>query len=223
VIQTINVVDAFHVTAYDAAKDGGSWGGATYFGQKIWKWPCDLQLYQELVYELKPRIIIETGTAFGGSALYFAHLLDQLGTGKVVSVDLNEVQQNYPKHARIAYIGGKSSTHPEVLREVESHFHCYCEPRATRKAQSLVILDSDHAKTHVLGELNAYNRFVTDGGYLVVEDVNVNGHPVYAEHGPGPREALDLWMPKNEAFKTDEQRASKYLFSMHAWLRRRRI
>src|SRR5262249_62428676 len=102
-------IDDFHVAAYNAAQGGRSWGGATYMGVKTWKWPCDLHLYAELVWELKPRLIIETGTAFGGSALYFAHLLDAIGSGKVISIDLKPVENSYPRHPRIAYIGGHSS------------------------------------------------------------------------------------------------------------------
>ena len=210
-----HVIEAFHIEAYNSAKDGRSWGGATYMGIKIWKWPCDLHLYQELIWELKPRLIIETGTAFGGSALYFAHLLDALGSGKVVSIDIEPVKNSYPRHPRIVYFGGWSSLEDLLISEV-GRWAEGVDPR-------LVILDSDHAKDHVLRELNIYADLVPPGSWLVVEDTNVNGHPVYPEHGLGPQEALDEWLPKHPDFKPDEARASKYLFSMHTWLRRRRV
>ena len=211
-----DVIDDFHIAAYNAGTEGRSWGGATYMGVKLWKWPGDLQLYQELVWELKPKTIIETGTAYGGSALFFAHLLDGLGAGKVVSVDMKAVENSYPKHPRISYFGGRSSTDSKVLDAVQYHYNFFGDP-------VLLILDSDHAKAHVLGELKAYASFVPPNSWLVVEDTNVNGHPVYPEHGPGPQEALDEWLPKHPDFRLDEARASKYLFSMHAWLRRRRV
>jgi len=214
-----DVIDAFHVAAYDAAKDGRSWGGATYMGVKTWKWPCDLALYAETIWEVKPKLIIETGTAFGGSALYFAHLLDAIGWGKVVSVDLNEVQGSYPKHPRIAYVGGKSSTAADTLAEVRGYVNHHCEPKVG-KGRCMVILDSDHSRAHVLHELAVYAKFVSPASYLVVEDTNVNGHPVYPEHGPGPQEALDAWLPKYPDFVLDRAKATKYLFSMHTWLRR---
>jgi len=217
------ITSRFHRLVYEAGSKGVSWGGATYMGTKMWKWPCDLQLYQELVWDLKPWLIIETGTAFGGSALYFAHLLDALGHGKVVSVDVTEVQQSWPKHPRIAYISGKSSVDPNTLAEVRSYYNWHSERHTGSHPNTLVILDSDHKKEHVLAELEAYSRFVNPGSWLVVEDTNVNGHPVYPEHGPGPQEALDVWLPKHEDYKVDEARAAKYLFSMHTWLRRRRV
>ena len=209
-------VDQFHIVAYNAAQEGRSWGGATYMGIKLWKWPCDLALYSEIVWELKPRLIIETGTAFGGSALYFAHLLDAIGTGKVVSIDLQAVQNNYPRHPRITYLGGHSSRDAAVVFEVQRIYDFTGGP-------TLVVLDSDHAKAHVLGELWVYASFVPPGSWLVVEDTNVNGHPVYPEHGPGPQEALDEWLPKHPDFKVDERRATKFLWSMHTWMRRQRV
>lgn len=215
-IETPSLVDNFHVYAYNAAAGGQSWGGATYMGIKIWKWPCDLQVYQELIWELKPKLIIETGTAYGGSTLYFAHLLDHICDGRVLSIDQNSVQSQYPKHPRIGYLGGYSSVHKTTVTIVQNWFDHYGFP-------TLVVLDSDHSKEHVLNELNIYASFVQPGSWLVVEDTNVNGHPVYPEHGPGPQEALDEWLPKHPDFRVDERKATKYLFSMHTWLRRQRV
>src|SRR5262249_55773597 len=170
----------------------------------------------ELVWELKPHLIIETGTAFGGSALYFAHLLDAVCAGQVVSIDLKPVENNYPRHPRITYLGGYSSVDAALVDRRQRIYNVTGGP-------TLVVLDSDHAKDHVLAELRAYASFVTPGSWLVVEDSNVNGHPVYPEHGPGPQEALDEWLPKHPDFKVDEKRATKFLFSMHTWIRRQRV
>lgn len=210
------VVEEFHKLFYDAALQGRSWGAASYFGVKLWKSPIDLQLYQELIYELKPQLIIETGTNNGGSALYFAHLLDHLSAGKVVTIDIQPFKQEYPRHPRITYLADRSSTDHRVLREVRSLFDFTGGP-------TLVVLDSDHSKDHVLKELNAYLPFLRPGSWLVVEDTNINGHPALPEFGPGPQEALDEWLPAFPDFRMDERRQSRYLFSFHTWLRRMRI
>ena len=209
------LVDSFHRLFYDAALIGKTWEAATYFGTRLWKSPLDLQLYQELVWEIKPRVILETGTAFGGSALYFAHLLDYLSAGRVLSIDLQPLRQEYPKHPRIQYFGGRSSVDPRVLAASKAWID--------EEAPIIVVLDSDHSKEHVLRELDAYSKLVAPGGYLIVEDTNINGNPVFAEFGPGPKEALDVWLPLHSDFQVDRRRQDKYLFSFHTWLRRMRV
>ena len=178
-------------------------------GIPIQKWPCDLQTYQEVIWETKPDTIIETGTLFGGSALYFAHLLDAIGNGRVVTIDIENIQDwEYPKHPRITYLLGKSSTDSSVLERVKS----------LASGKTMVVLDSDHSKAHVLKELQLYAPLVTSGNYLVVEDTNINGHPVSPEFGPGPQEALDEW--PNRRFLLDTGRPAKFEFSFHTWLYR---
>lgn len=209
------LIDSFHRLWYDAAGDGLTWGGTSYFGYKMWKCPLDMHLYQEIIYQVRPALVIETGTAFGGSALYYAHLMDQLGSGRVVSVDLKPVERNYPRHPRITYMGGKSSTDPRVVKGVAALVEWTGGP-------VMVILDSDHSLFHVRAELNNYAQFVTPSSYLVVEDTNVNGHPVYPSHGPGPFEAMQEWLPKHPEFSIDDRLPARMLFSMHHFLRRER-
>jgi cephalosporin hydroxylase len=72
----------------------------------------------------------------------------------------------------------------------------------------MVILDSDHSAGHVYNELVAYSRLVTPGAYLICEDTNVNGHPVYKNHGPGPMEAVDRFLPGHPEFAIDATRES---------------
>ena len=70
----------------------------------------------------------------------------------------------------------------------------------------MVILDSDHSQAHVSAELSAYAPLVTPGCYLIVEDTCVNGHPLYPDHGPGPMEALDAFLPQHPEFEPDPAR-----------------
>lgn len=212
------LIEDFHRLWYTEAQRGLTWGGTGYFGTKLWKMPSDLWLYQELIWEVRPELIIETGTAFGGSALYLAHLLDQIGHGRVLSIDLQPPLKTYPRHPRISYLGGYSSTH---LVAVKAAGLAAIEA-VSGKGAVMVILDSDHSQKHVLQELKCYASLVTPSSYLVVEDTNVNGHPVFPEHGPGPQEALDAWLPAHPEYVVDERLPARMLFSMHTWLRRER-
>ena len=205
-------IDAFQKLAFSPENRGASWGASTYFGLPLLKWPCDLHLYQELVFTLKPQLIIETGTYRGASALFFAHLLDQIGWGKVITIDAELTTPDYPRHPRICYLGGKSSVDSVIAEEVNRLLPDY--------GQVLVVLDSDHSKAHVLKELNMYQDFVTPGSYMVVEDINLGTELFRPEDGPGAQAALDLWLPKHPEFRLDQQKANKYLFSTNAWLRR---
>jgi cephalosporin hydroxylase len=212
------LIEDFHRLWYTEAQRGLTWGGTGYFGTKLWKMPSDLWLYQELIWEVRPELIIETGTAFGGSALYLAHLMDQIGHGKVLSIDLAPVQKTYPRHPRISYLGGYSSTH---LRSVKEAGLAAVDAVRGRGA-IMVILDSDHSQKHVTQELNCYASLVTPSSYLVVEDTNINGHPVFEAFGPGPHEALEAWLPRHPEYEIDARLPARMLFSMHTWLRKER-
>ena len=210
-------MDAWHRREYNAASTGRSWGGAKYFGCKIWKLPSDLMLYSEIICEIKPALVIETGTAFGGSALFFAHHMDQLSHGRVISIDIQEIQPSYPRHHRIEYWVGMSSTRELIAKNAKLEVEQAGEP-------VMVVLDSLHTKGHVLAELEIYAPLVSGGSYLVVEDTNVGPNDVvFPEHGPGPGDALREWLPKHPDFKIDVARAEKFGYSYHTWLRRRRV
>lgn len=206
------IVDAFHRLWYDAYFTHGM----TYFEHvPIMKCPLDLWMLQELIADLKPTLIIETGTAFGGSALFYARQLDKLEApgGKVISIDI-EANDLLPKHPRVSFVAG-SSIAPDIVDVVT-----IC---AQNHPRVMVILDSDHSREHVLAELDAYAPLVTPGQFLLVEDTNINGRPVPIDWngGPGPGPAVDEWLPNHPEFSADPL-AERYLLTMHpgGWLRR---
>jgi cephalosporin hydroxylase len=205
------VVDDFHRLYYEAGEAGGTWKDTTFLGVPTWKSPLDLWIYQELLWELRPGLIVETGTAHGGSALYLATLCQTLGHGQVISVDIGEWPDR-PAHPRLTYVVA-SSTDPRVVAQVAE--------RAAGAGCVLVVLDSDHSRDHVLAELRAYAPMVTPGSYLVVEDTNINGHPVYEAFGPGPMEAVQDFLKERDDFEVDRSR-EKFLLSFNpgGWLRR---
>lgn len=159
------------------------------------KCPLDLFMYQEILYEQKPDLVIECGTWHGGSALYLAHLMDIMQHGMVISIDINR-WVGFPQHSRIVYLTG-SSTDKTVFKNVSD--------MAAGFRKVMVILDSDHGRDHVLRELELYSTLVTERQYLIVEDSNVHGHPVRPDHPAGPWEAIEKWLPTQEDFRRDRE------------------
>jgi cephalosporin hydroxylase len=211
---TDRVTEAFHQRYYAGAEQGLSPLFHTYWmGFPIVKCPLDMWIYQEILFETRPDFIIEAGTYNGGSAYYLAHLCDILGRGEVVTIDIR-VPGPMPKHPRITYLSG-SSTAPEIVQQVHA--------LARGKSSVMVILDSDHAQTHVYNEMRAYHSLVSPGNYMIVEDTNVNGHPVRLNHGPGPMEAIEQFMRENQDFAVDHTR-EKFLLTMNpsGYLRKKR-
>jgi cephalosporin hydroxylase len=206
------LIDGFHRLYYESGEAGGTWKDTRFLGVPTWKSPLDLWVYQELLWELRPGLIVETGTAHGGSALYLATLCETIGSGEVVSIDIGEWPDR-PAHPRLTYVVA-SSTDPQVVAQVAE--------RARTAGAVLVVLDSDHSRDHVLAELRAYAPLVTPGSYLVVEDTNVNGHPVYEAFGPGPMEAVQDFLKERDDFEVDRSREKFLLtFNPGGWLRKR--
>jgi len=207
-------VEDFHKLFYETAYAGREgWSQPKWLGVEALKCPFDLWIYQEILHELKPDWILETGTAQGGSALYLASVLDLLGTGQIVSVDIVKNDAR-PAHPRLTYLTG-SSTSPEILDDLRR--------RIAGASRVMVILDSDHKKDHVLEELRLYSPLVTKDSYLIVEDTNINGRPVFSGFGPGPGEAVDEFLKTHLEFERDATRERFFLtFNPGGYLRRRR-
>ncbi len=174
-----------------------AWTEATWLGAQALKNPLDLWVYQEIMVETRPELIVETGTYRGGSAFYLASICDLVGVGEVVSIDVEPVRDDYPAHPRITYLGGRSSTDPDVVATVRE--------RADGK-RTLVVLDSDHSQAHVAAELAAYAPLVAVGGYVIVEDSNIG--QIRKDLLPGPLEAIEAFLARTDAFEIDRHARS---------------
>ncbi|HXM42393.1 MAG TPA: CmcI family methyltransferase [Bryobacteraceae bacterium] len=190
---------AFHMLYHSSANR--TWRNTYWMGTPVLKVPLDLWIYQEILFALKPDLLIETGTYNGGSAFFFASIFDLIGKGRVLTIDIED-RPNRPQHPRIAYLRG-SSTAPDILDTVRDAI----QPRDT----VLVTLDGDHAGPHVLDELRIYSKLVSVGSYLILDDTNLNGNPISRWFGPGPMEACREFLRETGDFEVDETREKFYL------------
>jgi cephalosporin hydroxylase len=139
----------------------------TWLGRPIIQLPEDVIRYQEAIFALKPDVIIETGIAHGGSLTFSASLCKLMGKGRVIGVDIDirphnfQALQEHDLFPFMTLIQG-SSTDPEIIQKVKS----LIKPHET----VLVLLDSNHKKSHVLTELEAYAPLVTSGSFVIVAD-----------------------------------------------------
>ena len=206
------ITDQFHRMYYDGYGQGGTWAATYWRGVVAEKCPLDLWVFQEIIHALRPDVIVETGTRFGGSALFMADLCEVLGNGRVVSVDIAD-EVGRPEHPRISYVRG-SSVADATFATVKQHLG--------PADKVMVVLDSDHSKSHVLAELRLYHTLVSRGHYLIVEDTNIGGHPVAEDFGPGPMDAVQEFLASGgTGFQVDGSREKLCLtFCPGGYLRR---
>lgn len=179
-----------------------------WLGIKTFKSPSDAWIYQEIIYDIKPDIIIETGTLFGGGALFLASILELIGKGQVITIDIDK-DKNYPRHQRIKYLTG-SSISEEIIQKVGE---------LVGEKKVMVILDSDHSYAHVLKELMRYSQFVSIGSYLIVEDTNHS--KVLPGVKYGPLEAAREFLKFNAQFVIDNSKEKFFLtYNPDGYLRR---
>ena len=189
----------------------------SWMGRPIIQYPQDMIAMQELIWEIKPDLIIETGIAHGGSLIFYASLLELIGNGEVLGIDIDIREHNrreiekHPMFKRIKMIQG-SSVDERTVVEVEKY--------AQGKNKIMVCLDSNHTHEHVLQELNWYAPFVSQGSYMVVFDTIVEYLP--NDYLPGrawkvgdnPATAVEEFLKKNDAFEIDRSIDNKLLISV---------
>ncbi len=207
------IVDRFNAFYYS----GGTAGNLHWKGIEILKNPCDLWMMVELFQRLEPRVLIETGTHLGGSACFYADILRTLGIDcAVVTIDPNPKWSIAPEAHGIQSLVGYS-TDESIVEKVRR----IVKEKAIAGGAVMVTLDADHSESSVTKELEIYSGFVTPGSYLIVEDTNVNGHPSFAKHGPGPWEAVDKFLQRRKDFAVDLE-CQRFLltYNPRGWLRR---
>lgn len=204
------------MTEYDPPEEYHKW----YYDNEIWedvrflgvvtnKSVSDMWNYQEIIAELKPALVIEFGTRFGGSTLFFSVIGRAVNPDlRVLSVDIThgEVAPRVREDPSIALLEA-SSADPGVARLIR-------EMRADCPGKAFFILDSDHTKAHVLAELDLVRTVVDTGDYVVVEDGNINGNPVLPGWGEGPGEALEEYFQRYPRdYVRDSRREKKFGFT----------
>ncbi len=190
----------------------------TWLSRPIIQLPQDIMAMQEIIWRIKPDLIVETGIAHGGSLILYASILELLGgKGKVVGVDIeirprNRIEiERHPLYKRITMIEG-SSIEEKTFQKVHR--------LAKGKGQVLVALDSNHTHDHVLSELDLYSRLVTKGSYLVVFDTAIEDMPedFFPDRpwgkGNNPKTAVWEFLKKNERFVIDREIQSKLLITV---------
>jgi cephalosporin hydroxylase len=178
---------------------------SSYLGVASAQYPTDNWVMQEIISELNPDFVIETGTWRGGTALYYATILEKLNDhGKVITIDVNpydpKVEAFKTWRERVEFIKG-SSVSPEVVEAVKKRVQGH---------KVLVTLDSLHSKSHVLKELELYAPLVSKNSYIVVQDTQNSGHPIQVDF-EGPWEAVQEFLKANKNFVIDQKREKHLL------------
>lgn len=187
----------------------------SWMGRPIIQCPQDMIAMQEIIWALKPDLIIETGIAHGGSIIYYASILELIGKGEVLGIDIDIREHNrikileHPMSKRINMIQG-SSIDLKIIDEVKNY--------AKDKQTVLVCLDSNHTHDHVLAELNLYHQFVTKGSYLIVFDTLIEDMPqgMYDrpwDKGNNSKTATWEFLNSNHSFIVDTAMDNKLLIS----------
>lgn len=177
-----------------------------WLGVPVIQTPEDLVLMQELIFKVQPDFIIETGIAHGGGLIFYASMMELLGKGRVIGVDIDIREHNrkaieaHPLFKRIEIIEG-DSTSEDTIQEIKG--------KVPINSKVIVCLDSDHTKPHVLKELELYKSFIIPGGYFVVFDTIISklAEQVTAERryiNNSPKEAIDEFLQKNNNFEIDK-------------------
>ncbi|CAN2046963.1 Rhamnosyl O-methyltransferase [Candidatus Magnetomoraceae bacterium gMMP-1] len=178
----------------------------TWLGVPIIQVSGDIMMMQELIWKVRPDVIIECGLAHGGSALFYASVCELIGKGYIIGVDVEIRQynkiaiQNHPLSHRVKMLEGSSTSEDIITKIIEI---------TKNLNRVMVVLDSNHSKEHVARELDLYKDIVTPGSYLVAMDGAQafvwdipNGKPEWKEDNP--LIAIEEFLEKNSDFEVDE-------------------
>lgn len=189
----------------------------SWMGRPIIQFPQDMIAMQEIVWRVRPEVIVETGIAHGGSLVYYASLLELIGQGEVIGIDIDIRAHNradileHPMARRITMVEG-SSIDQKTVDEIKARV-------AGRRA--IVVLDSNHTHDHVLAELKAYAPLTCLGGYCVVMDTLVEDMPerlaaTDRPWGPGnnPKTAVAEFLKSRSDFEIDRDIDAKLLITV---------
>jgi cephalosporin hydroxylase len=177
-----------------------------WLGMPVIQTPEDLVLMQELIFKVRPDFIVETGIAHGGGLIFYASVMELMGKGRVIGVDIEIREHNrkaieaHPLFKRIEIIEG-DSTSEAIIQQIRGTI--------PNNSKVIVCLDSDHTKPHVLNELEMYQSFIAPGGYFVVFDTAIaklagQGIEDRKYIGNSPMEAIDEFLQKNGSFVIDK-------------------
>ena len=171
---------------------------STYFGIRTLMSPLDFWVYQEIIFETKPDVIIEIGNLNGGSALSLAHICELLGHGRVIGVDISHenVSENVKNHQRITFVTGDAC---EKFQEVEKLI--------SKDESVLIVEDSSHTYENTLNILRTYSKLTKPGAYLIVED-SICHHGLAEGPKFGPYEAVEQFVMENSDFEIDRSKES---------------
>ncbi len=189
----------------------------SWMGRPIIQYPQDMVAMQELIWEIKPDLIIETGIAHGGSLIFYASIMELLGKGEILGIDIDIRDHNkkaieeHPMSKRISMIQG-SSIDESIVKQVKKF--------AEGKNTVMVCLDSNHTHEHVLKELEAYADLTSKNSYCVVFDTIVEDLPAgfYPDRpwdvGDNPKTAIFEFLETNDNFIINDEIDNKLLISV---------
>lgn len=184
----------------------------SWLGRPIIQYPQDMIAVQEIIWNVKPDLIIETGIAHGGSLIFYASILELIGQGQIIGVDIdirehNRIEiENHSLYKRIMMIEG-SSVDETIIKKISEI--------AENKERIIIILDSNHTHSHVLKELELYSPLVTNNSYLVVFDTIIEDMPddFFPDRpwgkGNNPKTAVWEFLKTNDRFEVDKEIESK--------------
>jgi len=187
-----------------------------WLGLPILQYPQDIVATQELIWKVKPDLIIETGIARGGSIIYSASILELIGKGEVIGIDIDIRKHNkkliekHPMMKRIKMIQG-SSIDKKIINQV-------CKI-AKGKKKVMIFLDSNHSHKHVLVEMKEYSSLVKKGSYIIVFDTMIEDVPKdFFQNRPwnkgnNPKTAVIEFLKKNNRFKIDKKIENKLMIT----------